>query len=276
LGVLKLKKKVHYRRKKKKSKIKSFLIKFILITILLTVSLVLFARTSYFNISSVKVIGNTRYKEAEIIKTSNIKKGANGFVTMGISPIDIFTLSFGKSENAILNKYPYVKNVNVRFNIPKDVSIIITEREPSSIIDYKGQGIIVDKELYALDILKQGDRFDVPKLYGIEFDTYKFGQVLKIKNTESISILTTLTDSINKNDEGDNLKLYRLIKSIDLKDINNISITIKPDIKVNFGDLSDLEYRITYFKQIYPVYIKSSSSGYMDFTTGENPVFQPG
>lgn len=271
-----MKKKVHYRRKKKKSKVKSFLIKFILITVLLTISLVLFARTSYFNISSVKVIGNTHYKDTDIIKTSNIKKGANGFITMGISPMDIFTLSFGKSEKAILSKYPYVKNVTVRFNIPNNVSIIISEREPSSIIDYKGQGIIVDKEMYALDLVKQGDNFDVPELFGIKFDTYKFGEVLKVKNTESINVLKSLTESINKKDEGENLKLFRLIKSINLEDINNISITINPNIIVNFGDLKDLDYRITYLKQIYPVYIKNNINGYLDFTTGENPLFQPG
>ncbi len=273
-----MKKKVHYKKSKnRKSRIRSFIIKIVLITIILTVALVMLARTDYFKISTIKVTGNTHYKDSDIIKTANIKKGENGFIKMGINPADIFTLSFGKAQKTILSKYPYMENVIVRYNIPNKVNIEVKEREPYYIIDNNGEKIIVDDNWYALEKLASDDTSKFSKLkilYGIKFDKFKLGQKIKVKSSGTFNILNILTDAIKSNDENNNPKIYGLIKSVDLENLNNVKVSIKPDITVNFGDLEDLDYRITYLKQIYSKYISSNESGFLDFSTGDNPVFQ--
>lgn len=273
-GINVKKKKKYKRRKGKKSRFKAFVLKLIVITVLLTTALVLIARTSYFKITSIQVFGNSRYENSEIIKTTAIKKGANGFITMGINPFDILRLSYGSAEKALLSKYPYMKDVNVRFSLPNKVKIMVTERDPAYIIVLNGKKVVADEEMCALDYSKAADEGKVPMLLGIKAGKYKFGDVLSVSNKVACDSLKLLTDTIKNNDSDDKLKIFRLIKAFDLGDTKNVKITLKPDITVNFGDLSDLDYRITYLKQIYGKYIESSGSGYLDFSSGENPVFQ--
>lgn len=274
-GVKKNKRKVRYKRRKvKRTKLQKNILKTLLFIVVLTVALVLAARTSLFNIDSINVIGNTRYNEEQIIKTSGITVGENGFIKMGINPVDIFTLSFGKSQQSISKTYPYIKNVSVRYSIPNKINIYIVERKPACIVDVKGVGILVDSEMYALDVAKKGENYDMPKLYGLKFAKFLFGDALKVSNPETIKLLKSLTDSIDKSDLNDKLKINKLITSINLQDINNIKITLKPQITVNFGDLNDLEYKITYLKKIFEEYIIENERGYLDFSTGDNPVFE--
>ncbi len=261
--------------KKKKKKTKRHpVLKFIITTVIILVLLVVLAISPLFKISEITVSGNKHNTSTDIIATSGITTGSNAFKTMGINLKNIFTLSYGDSEKRITDSYPYVKKASVRLIIPGKVSIKITERIPAYLVPYAGTTLIIDEEGFVTEMIDDTRKLKLPVLGGLSFDSYKPGQKLKLKNEEAFQECNNLIKAIKDSDSSGTVKLYSIINSIDATDTGNLKFLLDSRIKVNFGDLQDLSYRITFLKEIYQKQIKKNEKGILDFTE-KNPRFTP-
>lgn len=250
-------------------------LKFILILCLFLATLVLAALSPLFNIDHIEVYGNRHYESRDIVDATGITVGSNGFKTIGSSLTNIFTLRYGNAEQSVLKYYPYVKDVKVRYIIPGKVRIEITERDPIAVVPYLGTSLIIDNEGYVLGTVKSTEKHNLPVVKGLRFEDFELGQALKVDNRESLDQVINVMKAVNSSDKEDRFKIKNLIKFIDASDKNRVCLFIDSRIVVNLGDLKDLDYRIRVLKQLFLKNFKKEDKGFLDFTTGENPVFMP-
>ena len=263
-------------KSKKKFKKKHFRLKFILVFILFSTVIVLLALSPLCTIKQITVSGGQHYKQEDVVAVSGIVVGNNGFKTIGSNLNSIFSLRYGNSEKSILKNLPYVKNVVVKYAVPDKVRIILTERKPICVVPYLGTNLLMDEEGYIIDTVNQGaGNYNLPLVKGLKFEHFELGQPLKVDNSENLQAVITTFGAITDSDKSDKMKIFGLIKWIDVSDLKKICLFVDSRITVNIGDMQDLSYRISFLKQIYSKNLKPDDKGLLDFTTGENPDFVP-
>lgn len=261
------------KRYKKRSGKKHTWLKYMLLLLLFSTALVIFALSPVFNIKKIEVRGNSNLESDNIISASNIDVGSNGFKAIGSSIGNIFSLRYGKAEESIMKSQPYVKRVSVRFSIPDKVIIDLTERKPMCYVPYMGTKLVMDDEGYIIDVNKTFN--GIFTLEGLKFEKYEIGQALKLEKKSSLEYIKKLMDSIKESDINDNTKLADMVTSVNVGDINNISATFESRITVNFNRLEKMDYRLAFLKKIYFNYLKKDDKGILEFTDDGKYSFKP-
>ncbi len=260
---------------KEKIEKNKYKLKYLLVFVLLIAIIILLGISPLFNISRINVFGVKYYNDEDIIKASEIVEGVNGFKNIGGDLKNFFFLRYGQAEADILNKYPYIKDAVVKYNLPNKVTIHIKEREPYVLIPYIGAYLVVDRDGYVLETINDKEKYSIPFIKGLKFTNYEIGQVLEIENIKHFEKLLILIDALTEEEKNDNFKLMNCIDTIDIGDINNIYMFIDSRLVVNIGDLHKLNYRIRALKQIFFKNIGRDEKGMLDFTAGDYPVFIP-
>lgn len=263
-------KNVQNKEKKNRKKLEIILVLFLSIVVL-----VMFMMSPIFNISEFIVYGSSRYTTQEIIKASGVSTGVNGFKNIGGNYKHYISLRYGQAEKNLTQKYPYIKEAIVRYSIPDTVIIEITEREPLMLVPYLGTYLIVDRDGYVVETSGDKEKYNLPEVKGLKFTKYEIGQPLIFENKKIFNEVIFLIDTLTKEDKNDNLKIVELINSIDISDKNNIHLTIDNRIMVNIGSIEKIDYKIRSLKQIYYKNIGDDEKGFLNFTTGDYPVFIP-
>lgn len=201
---------------------------FLFITIASLIFVIMF-KSDFFRINNIQVIGNIELNEEDIIKHSQISIGEN-----------IFRLS-KKDVEKNLKKLSYIKDVEIKRNLPANILINISEREEKALIKSISTYQIIDIEGY---ILKQTDVSDdnLPIILGLNIYDVSIGD----------NLFNTIDDEylIDFFKEGDRLDLLRRIESVDLEYRNNINILLKDGIDIAFGKLDNVEYRLRLLDEI--------------------------
>ncbi|RCX15491.1 cell division protein FtsQ [Anaerobacterium chartisolvens] len=265
------------KKKKRKRRIKKILfwIKSIFIIALFSTTIVSLALSPLFNINSIEVTGTARYQHSDIIGTAGLVTGVNGFKAIGRSIQDIFTLSYGNAEEAILNKYPYIKSAEARFAVPDKIKITLRERVPIAFISCPKGNIIIDDALYVLEMTGKNQPEGLLMIKGLEFEAFEVGQALDIKNNYNYEQALLLLNKIRESDERNEFKLYGLISAVDASDMARLTLLWDGRINANFGELLDLDFKINFFRHIVSKSLKKQDKGFLDLTI-ENPSFIPG
>jgi cell division protein FtsQ len=267
-----------YKRRKasKKSLARIRRIKKILLFVLLVIGIIMFARSSFFIVDNINVIGNKKYPSTDVINQTGLVTGQNVFKMLGEKPKNLLSFRFKDTEQNIYKSMPYIKSVIVRPALPKSIGIKIEERTPFAILEANGTSILIDREGYSLEIVKASEFKDKYfKIMGILVDSYNLGQEVKFKGRFPLNELTNFCDKLLKNDKYSKLKLFGKITSVNLSELNNITVNFEDRIMVKFGDLEDMDYKIRFFRQLFVNNITIKQKGTLDFTKNKNPYFVP-
>lgn len=266
--------KKRYKKKKRNFKRLLFWVKFILTSALLIASIVTLALSPAFNISKIEVYGNEYCKQSDIVTATGIVIGSNGFKTIGSNVKNILTFRYGVAEENIIKNFPYVKSVVVRYKIPEKVKVSITERKPAFIVSYMSSKFIIDDEKYVLEAVgKQPDK-KLPVLNGLKFEPFEIGQTLKLTNPEAFSDALKVIEAVKKSDEKSNYKMYSAINAVDVSDRGKIRVLVDSRITVDFGNLRDIDYRVSFCKMIISEKLTKEDKGFLDMSI-ENPNYRP-
>ena len=265
------------KRKKNKKRIKKlvFWVKFIFITAMFLSAVIFTCLSPLFDLKEIEVNGAGHYKNEILEGYANIQMGENGFREIGSSPLNVLLFRFGSAEASIKQNCPYIKDVRVKYAIPSKVVINVTERTAAASVPYLGTSLVIDMEGYVLEAVAADKKQVLPMIKGLEFTDYVLGSQLDIKNRESLNGCMELMEALKENDETDKNNIFALVDTLDASDGLNIKMTLDARVVVNFGDLQDLNYKISTTKTIYNKNIKKSEKGILDFTTGANPIFSP-
>jgi cell division protein FtsQ len=261
-------------KKKKRYRFRVRRLKKLLIIIAVVTLIVIFARSSFFTVENISVSGNKKYQTNEIILRSGLVTGGNVFKMLGEKPKNLFSLGFKDREIAVSESMPYIKAISIKPSLPKSIKIKVSERTPFCILETKGTSILIDKEGYALENLKdQKDKYF--KILGISLDSYKIGYEVQFKNKDLLTDLLAFCDAINKNDKDFKLKLYDKLTAVDLSEPNTITAVFENRVTVRFGDMEEIERKIEFFRQLFVNNITAKQKGTLDFTKGNDPYFTP-
>jgi len=261
-------------RKKKRRRLKIRL-KLLLIIVAFSATIIAVALSPLFNIKTIKVIGDKSNGEENLIAASGIVIGSNGFKTIGKSIKNIFMLRSFEAEQSILKTFSNIKDVKVSFWLPSTFKITVAERIPAAKVENMGIYWLIDSEGYIIRMESEGENNELPLIRGLEYEKYEPRQTIITKSVKGLNTANMLLKEISKCDaENSSFVILDNIGFIDVSDVNNILLNINSRITVNLGDTLSLNYKIKYIKEIYPR-LSAEDRGYLGFSFGDNPVFQP-
>lgn len=269
------------KRRQQKAKRRLLLLKRIFVILLLGTTLILLGMSPVFDIKDIEVGDSQYYKAEDITGMINLAGGNNAFKSLIYDYKDfnrLIRMRYGKTEDALLKNYPYIKEAKVKFAIPGKIRIDITEREPYAVVTGNTANLLIDREGYVLEAVKGIDVNGCIIINGVKFQDFTPGQALTGTIGDNMKLLESLLSAIENSDIKDDLKLLPVVKSVNLSDMKNVRLFLDARIAVNMGDIRNadlLNYRVNCLKQIFFKYIGSQNKGTIDFTTGEKPRFIP-
>lgn len=221
---------------------------------LITLTTLIFAfifRSEFFLIENISVEGNYIISTEEIINTSGIDIASH-----------IFNYSKNESEDRIGN-FSYIKNVEIKRSLPKDVHIVIEEREAYLQFAHLSSYLLVDKEGYILEI-RDSQVEGLPIFKGFNIEDYSRDNILdevEVKKLESFIIDEDTADIVSKMSE------------IVYEDDYNIKINLINGISVAFGQLNNVKYKLALLNDILThVEENQINTDTILMNKGENPV----
>lgn len=243
---------------KRKTRIKKIIKIIFFITII--VGVIIFVMTTpLFNITNIKVTGNSEISEERIKSLSQISLNNN---------------TFKYSKRNIINNIkdePYIEDVKVKRKLPNIVEINVCERKISYVMQYAGGFIYIDKSGYILEISNETTNVPVIEGYSTlkeniipnnklcEEDLEKLNTVGKIMDTcksNGIAEQITLINIENKNDyivamENEGKKIYLG----DASNINDKVLMLKEILNKEKGNIGNI-----YIRDLNKIYFSPTSN----------------
>lgn len=243
---------------RKKRKILFFIKIFILISILIT-GVIIFLKSSIFNIKviNVKIENNNVLTESQIKDLSMINVGQN-----------MYSINKKKSIENIKSN-PYVESVKIKRSIPDGLKIEVQERtlkfqlqSDNEYIYIDGKGIILEKSTVKKDCIT---------VTGFKTSELKEGTKLNEEDLEGLSAVIQILQEAENNGIKDN------ITSINIEDHDDYKIYFDNLGKiVHLGDTSSINSKFSYIIKILEV--KQDYQGEIfvnvDLNNGEYPYFR--
>ena len=243
-------------KKKKKGK-KAFIIIliFLIIGVLASGCYLLFTSAT-FDVSEVELNGTERYTKEEIMSSLDISLGKNIF-------IEFFSYNL-----EIINKFPYLSDINLNIKLPNKIQLNVSERT-SKYLAYdkeKNKFFKIDGEGYILEEGKIEEKTEDEMLvYGITFaDEIIFGE--KINEIDYSKILTYL----NVKKEYDKSGIGMTITKVSFEN-SLTTLTLDDKLIVKFPNEIELEYKMNFLKGIIEK-LPAESVGVIDMTK-DKPIF---
>lgn len=254
----------------------------IILTLLILVAIfMVMLLTPLCNIKNIKVITDTRYEDSDIIKSSGIKAGENGFKKMLGNVDGLLEFRLTEAEKSIIKGRPYIENVKVKFGFDGTVNISVYERKALFYLK-AGQGqayatgvsaqsayIIIDKSGIVLE-LSDNKPEKLFYLIGLEYKNFRPGEKLPVKNPDKFRELETILNTIrNTDNESQYNKIMPLLISADINEQGRYKLFLGKEMTVILGKDENLEYNIQYLREIMK---QGYNKGVLDFTKEERPV----
>lgn len=241
-----------FSRVEMKRRRRRFFLRTILLFFLFSITSILALNSDFFTIEGIKVLGNNKISAETLIDGSSISIGENIF------KINIRTI---KKDLATL---PYIKEINIKRKLPKEIIIDIIERKEIIQIKSISSYFLMDIDGYILDIVEER-AIDLPLLIGIDIENSKVGS--------NISELIEREEKLEFIKEGHAIQLLNKIKDIDMEDYNNINIELIGGITVAFGTLDNVEYKLRILNEIIKdVEEKQILCKMILMNRGDNPI----
>ena len=184
----------------------------------------------FFKVHSVKVRGNTKYTESDILQVANIDVGDN-----------VVMLETEIIEERILKSFPYMENVTINKKLPVTVEIVVEEADAQYSVVY-GEGMyaytspsrkLLEAKATPAEgstVVKGGEVTDVN-------GTLVFADE-KVMNAFDV-IVAAIAEHPNSN-----------ITELDITNIYDISLIFDDRIKLEVGGISDIDYKLSFGYEI--------------------------
>ncbi len=239
----------------KKKRIKSStILKTIFLLGIIIVFIYLLFNLDTFNLKDIKVEGNTKYTDEEIIEKSNLSIGENVFKQL---------LSI-HNKNIDLS---YIAQSNFHYSIPDTIVIEVEERYPMYIAldNNTGKYYKIDNEGYLLEECDLSSKQDELLIEGLTFDeNIKFGEKINDVYLEKLDVYNTIKKEFEK---------FKIEGSITKVNFSNSLTIITLDDKLNivFANDSNLSYKVSFLKGIMQKN-ENNMEGTIDMSV-DNPVY---
>ena len=189
----------------------------------------------FLNVKSVDITGNERYSDKELSKLVPIEIGDN-----------MFSFNAGDIEEAILQKYPYIKEVNVKRDFPTNVVVEIVESKPYYAAAVASDTYLLSPELKILEKVN-GKDVDTGECITLSLNNVRrciVGEELQFVDDRTYDAVVDL-QKIFKTHNIDGM-----IESIDIRSRFDIYFNYDNRFKVYLGDMENAEVKIRFLVRI--------------------------
>ena len=186
-----------------------------------------------FNVRNITVKGNSQLDSKYVIEASGIKTGVHL----------VFTPFFEAKKN--LEQTAYISSAEIKYHFPWNIEIIIDEKMPIVYYAFADGYAGINIDGYVTDIIQVID-YPLPIAEGITLSSYKIGEKPNLGKTtrEQIECLTEVAQELA--DAG----LSADIKTINVRNINNILLQSANGLNIKCGDNSELKYKFSVLKEV--------------------------
>lgn len=251
------------RRKKKilqrKRKIKRLFMSLVLIIILCAVGAAL-SLTVFFKIETVTVTGGSLYSEESVAEASGIKLGDN-----------LLRADKKSIEERLKTSLPYIGSAEIEKKLPSTVVITVEETREVAAISYEGGYVLLSPEGKVLDGNAVALRENVALVEGVSLSEVKEGAAVNCTAPEKLGALEAVLKGLDESGiDG--------ISSIDLTDVNNITLKYDFRIKLVIGSASNATEKLKRAVRVIEKEnaINSTQYGTLDLRSEPNSYFRPG
>jgi len=250
--IIENKEKLLHKRKTKK-KIRYLML---LVIIMISTLITLCIKLPYFNIDSIKIIGNSNVSTNEIYNTAKVHLGSN-----------IFYENFNDSKQQIM-KNPYILGVIVKKETPNKVTIQIEERVAVFYGKVNNSYYVIDNKGIILEKRSNIKDMNLVKLIGFNYEKCEVGKLIGAKDDRKISIINEITNVINvyrKNNKNSNIAMVDVSNVLDVK-------VFTGEMSIKLGTTEDLENKFNKAINIITQLHYEGAKGYVDVSFEANPV----
>lgn len=239
-------------KKKRKNKSHKFII-----LLLIIIGMTIFAMiTPTFNITEIKVEGNSKVEKETIISLSGLNTGEN-----------IFRNLKSKIESNI-KENSYIKEAIMKRKLPGTVELKIEEREIAYQIELIDGYIYIDNQGYILE--NNSKKQKVPVLQGMTTSQDELLNSNRL-NTEDLNKLNSI---IKIMDSVKSIEIENKITTINTENTNEYILYLKSENKyIYLGDASNLNNKILYIQMMLKE--EKGNSGIMFINGDLNKGFKP-
>lgn len=203
-------------KEKRKKALKGWPLRVLTVIAVILILMTLIALLPQFTIESIKVEG-TRLTNSE-----DVSAMAQGLVDrhfifdIGPGPKQYFSLRYGTLEQEILERFPLIRDVTVKFRFPSTIAIRVDERVEILAVRVSGGFALIDRDHIVLRVAETID-FDLPVLEGISVlsEVIPF-EVLDVEDHLELMSAARLTAELIRHDQltPDNRHLMGLVRQI--------------------------------------------------------------
>ena len=206
----------------------------------------LFLRSSFFEVREIIITGEERLSEEEIRNLMDFDKTVNIFFI----PASLI------SERIESN--PWVKEVQTKKHFPNKVEMIIIERIPVAQVTFKDKIYLLDDLGFVLSLIELEDE-KLPTISDLKINEVKIGkQIEKKELTGALEILKNLSEEIRNK-----------VRIISASDIGELTFYYE-EVEILFGEAEDIDKKSSIIKEI----LKNDEEQliFIDVRTPSNPV----
>lgn len=239
------------RKKNKKGKI----VGFGFVVLLIAAGLISFCLfTPFFNVKEMTVSGNEMIADAELIESSGIVFGTN-----------IFKVNT-KAVKENLMRNPLIDKVEVKRRFLGRIDLIIEETAPRLIIPYMTGCVLINENAKVIELRDEIPEMQIPQVSGIEVAEAKICK--QLVPTDKVSF-EMIMDCVAVFHEFDAIKYFR---SMDFTNLSNFTAVTHEGVKVIFGKMEDLEYKVKFMQSVMPNIDKSEGT-YIDISSSSKGIY---
>ena len=232
-----------------------------------------------FRVKTVNIEGNVVLSDEEILSMTGLQYGDHLMSGVSGNIFDILSLNYGKTEQAIMEKNPYVESITITVKIPSTVEIRVTERQKIAYIKTADGYLAIDRDGIVLELSSAANASDVrPVICGMQIDGAKLGEKLTIKNIngfkKAIIILGAILNADNAS-VGGSYNMFENTSEVRILPSGFIFLTIYSpsgnmvQIKLNNMDSIDDDMAWLLYAFNANAFDQVTSSGALDMTGDE-------
>ncbi|MDO5783476.1 MAG: FtsQ-type POTRA domain-containing protein [Eubacteriales bacterium] len=216
---------------------------------------IVLAPTVFFRVSTIRVAGDTRYTQEELIASSGVREGDN-----------MFFLDSGRIADTLYDEYPYLETVTLHRRLPSTLQIEVSERTPALSIESGNDYLLMDMSGKIVE-KTSAEAADTVVVTGVDTSGIEVGNTIGEKQEKLLTVLN-LMELMTQ------YELNTEIKSIDIQKAYDVRVQYADRYTILFGNLSELEHKIQFLQAI----LRESSlpdSGVIDLTDDKEARYRP-
>lgn len=200
------------------------------------------------------------YTQDEVLKIADISKGDN-----------MFLIRQNKTDKTVSKALPYIEHVEVDYELPSTLNLIITETKEKYLIANGSNYICVDRKDKIVSDKKKKINAGQYRLDGFEKQDFTVGEtfVASESNKKRYETAKNIVEAIEKSE-------LKKCSSINLSNLDEISIVCDSQIKIYVESGSDFERVLKLAKLAIESKVKTGGKYYIDLRYSNRAVMNDG